>query len=420
MIITHCYKIKPSQQQIAQMEDWLDLLRRHWNYALGQRLDWLMRTRCYIDRCSLISCPIGEIPAKVDYYSQQSELKETKRLFPNYKEIYSEVQQINLQRLKIAWERWLIPEQSGKRCGKPRFKKVGSLRSFSFSRVNHPKAAIKFDGKNIITTRIGIIPVVVHRPIPDGFVIQTATIVKKADGWYVCFSLKDDSVPELLPVYRIKTGVGVDVGLKELCVTSTGETFPFKRFYRKAQTQLARGQRKLSRKQKRSNNYLKQLNRVQRIHQKIQRQRKQQHYKIAHSLVNRYDLIAVEDLNIKGLARTPLSKSILDAGWGGFLTRLEAVAVKRGIQFVKVSAYGTTQECSSCGTNVPKDLSVRTHECPKCQVVLDRDENAALNIFNRALNEVGIILSACAGLVSRQPLKQETSRTEEYIQLSVS
>lgn len=98
---------------------------------------------------------------------------------------------------------------------------------------------------------------------------------------------------------------------------------------------------------------------------------------------------------------------------------MEAVAVKRGVHFVKVSAYGTTQECSSCGANVAKDLSVRTHECPKCQVVLDRDENAALNILNRALNEVGIILSACRGLVSRQPLKQEASRTEEYIQLSL-
>ena len=106
-----------------------------------QRLDWLTLTRCYVDRCSLISCPIGEINAKVDYYSQQSELKETKKRFPDYKEIYSEVQQINLQRLQKAWERWLIPDQSGRRGGRPRFKKIGSLRSFGFSRVNHPKAA---------------------------------------------------------------------------------------------------------------------------------------------------------------------------------------------------------------------------------------------------------------------------------------
>ncbi len=89
-----------------------------------------------------------------------------------------------------------------------------------------------------------------------------------------------------------------------------------------------------------------------------------------------------------------MGKSILDAGWGGFLTRLEAVAVKRGILVVKVSAYRTTQECSTCGAIVPKDLSVRTHECPKCNTVLDRDENAAINVLNRALDEAGIVLSA--------------------------
>ncbi len=219
--------------------------------------------------------------------------KETQQLFPEYKESYSEVQQINLQRLQKACVRWLIPDKSGKRGGRPRFKKIGALRLFGFSRVNHPKAALKFDGKNITTTRISSIPVVVHRPIPDGFVIKTAVIVKKADGWYVGFSFKDDSVPELLPIEQIQTGVGIDVGLKELAVTSTGETFPFKRFYRNAQTQLSRIQRKLSRRQKRSKNYLKQLNRVQRLHQKIQRQRQEQHYRIAHSRVNRYDFRSI-------------------------------------------------------------------------------------------------------------------------------
>jgi putative transposase len=81
------------------LDNWMELLRRHWNYALGQRLDWLNSTRCQIDRCSIVSCPIGESAERVDYYTQQAALKETKVLFPAYKEIYSEVQQINLQRL---------------------------------------------------------------------------------------------------------------------------------------------------------------------------------------------------------------------------------------------------------------------------------------------------------------------------------
>ncbi|NEO78858.1 transposase [Moorena sp. SIO4G3] len=419
MIITYCYRIKPEPQQIAKMEHWLELLRRHWNYGLGQRLDWLNRTRCQIDRCSIISEPIGEIPEKPDYYFQQSALKETKQLFPEYKEIYSEVQQINLQRLDQAWKRWLVPDKTGKRGGRPRFKSKGKLRSIGFSRVNHPKAALKFDGKNIIISRLGVIPVVRHRPIPFGFVIKTATLIKKADGWYVCLVIQDESIPKLIPVETIKTGVGVDVGLKEFAVTSEGEFFPIKQFYRKGQARLARAQRCLSRKQKRSNNYLKQLNRVQRIHQKIQRQRKEQHYRVAQSLSRRFDLIAVEDLNIRGLAKTRLAKSILDAGWGGFMTILEAVAVKRGCHVVKVSPHGTSQNCSGCGALVPKTLSVRTHQCPDCGLEIDRDENAAINILNRALSEVGIILPACGGLVNRQPMKQETSEVESYVQLSL-
>jgi len=212
-------------------------------------------------------------------------------------------------------------------------------------------------------------------------------------------------------VAKVKTAVGVDVGLKEFAVTSTGETFPIQQFYRQAQKQLARAQRKLARKQKRSRNYLKQLNRVQRLHQKIERQRKDHHYRVAHALTKRFDLIALEDLNIRGLAKTKLAKSILDAGWGGFMTIVEAVAVKRGLHVVKVSPHGTSQDCSSCGTKVPKTLSVRTHQCPNCGLSMDRDENAAINILNRALREVGIILPACGGFDKSRPVKQEAQAT---------
>ena len=107
--------------------------------------------------------------------------------------------------------------------------------------------------------------------------------------------------------------------------------------------------------------------------------------------------------------KTRLGKSILDAAWGGFIRVVETVAVKRGCHVVKVQPHGTTQNCSGCGQTVPKTLSVRTHQCPNCGLEMDRDENAAINILNKALNEVGIILSACGGLVNGQPTKQETS-----------
>ena len=420
MILTFEYRIKPNLKQAEYIDHWLELLRRHWNYALGQRLDWLRRTRCAIDRCSLISEPIGEIPEKVNYYTQQSDLKQTKTLLPDYQDIYCEVQQMNLQRLEKAWKRWLIPDQKGKRGGRPRFKKAGQLRSFSFSRVNHPKAVIKFSDNCIWTKKWGAIPVVVHRPIPDGFVLKTATIVKKADGYYLCLTAEDETIPALLPTNKIVRAVGIDVGLKEFLMTSEGDTVAVKKIYRNRQNHLARQQRKLARKVKGSKNCEKQQKRIALTHQKIQRYRKDWHYKTAHWLVNNYDFIACEDLNIKGLARTKLAKSILDVAWGNFLKKLEAVAVKRGVWFIKVSPHGTTINCSSCGHKVPKTLSVRLHECPKCNLTMDRDENAAVNILKKALqiHGVGLIPSACGGFVDGQPVKQETSRTE-YIQLSL-
>ena len=225
-------------------------------------MDWLRRTRCAIDRCNLISEPIGEITEQVNYYTQQSDLKQTKILFPDYKNIYCEVQQMNLQRLDKAWKRWLIPDKKGKRGGRPRFKKAGQLRSFSFSRVNHPKAVIKFSSNCIWTKKWGAIPVVVHRPIPDGFKLKTATIVKKADGYYVCLTAEDDNIPNIIPIDNIKSAVGIDVGLKEFLTTSKGETVAVKKIYLTLQNHLARQQRKLARKVKGSKNYDKQQKRI--------------------------------------------------------------------------------------------------------------------------------------------------------------
>lgn len=390
------------------MDLWLELLRRHFNYALGQRLDWLRRTRCQIDRCSLISEAIGEIPTRFPGYNfQAGELKQTKELFPDYKNIYHDVQQQNLKRLEKAWERWLTPDKSGLRGGRPRFKKKGDIRSFTFPRVNCDKAGANIRAGMLVLSKIGTMPIILHRPLPDGFTPKTCTIIKKADGWYACISLSDETVPTPIPLDKVKTVVGIDVGLKEFLTTSNGNTEPIQQNFRRSQKRLARHQRKQQGMQSGSSNSIKQKNRVARIHQRIKRQRQEFHYKVANLLVKAYDLIGVEDLNIKGLARTKLAKSILDAAWGEFLTILEAVAVKRGVRVVKVKPHGTTVDCSSCGWKVPKTLEIRIHDCPKCRTVLDRDHNAAINILIRALNDVGLTLSACGGQGNTQPLNQE-------------
>ncbi|MEG4801314.1 MULTISPECIES: RNA-guided endonuclease InsQ/TnpB family protein [unclassified Microcoleus] len=421
MRLSYQYRIQPTPKQQAVMFDWLELLRRHRNWVLGNRFDWLHRTRCKIDRCSIVSEPIGEIPElKPTFENESAQLKETKKLFPEYKEFYHEVQQENLKRVDKAWSRWLIPDKNGNRGGRPKFKKKGELRSFTFSRVNNPKSVCFLEGTNLRIPKLGLIPVIVHRPIPQRFEIKTATIVYKADGWYVSLSLLDDSVPEPLAIDAVKSVVGVDVGLKEFLTTSDGETVPIQQHYRRTQKHLAGQQRQLSRKKPGSNQHKKQQNKVARIHQRIARNRKDFHYKTAYQLTRKYDLIAVEDLKVRNLARNSrLAKSILDAGWSAFINILESVAVKCGSLVVKVAPHNTSQNCSGCQVLVPKTLSVRTHECPNCGLILDRDENAAVNILNKALQAVGHIVSARGGQGDTQPVKRETSTGWDEVQLSL-
>ncbi len=114
-------------------------------------------------------------------------------------------------------------------------------------------------------------PVIMHRPIPDGFTLNTCTIVHKADGWYCCISMQDETVTEPMPLDQVQTAVGVDVGLKEFLTTSHGETVPIQQTYRKTQSHLARQQRKLARKKGGSKRAEKQKNFIARIHQRIGR-----------------------------------------------------------------------------------------------------------------------------------------------------
>lgn len=176
-MLSHVYRIKPTPEQVTTMDLHLELLRRHWNYSLGARLDWLRRTRCQVDRCSLISEPIGDIPGRFPNYNLQARnLKQTKELFPDYKKIYTDIQQQNLKRLDKAWERWMKPDKTGKRGGRPRFKKLGEMRSFTFPRINCPKAGAYLRDDVLKLSGIGSMSVVMHRLLPEGFTPKTCTL----------------------------------------------------------------------------------------------------------------------------------------------------------------------------------------------------------------------------------------------------
>jgi putative transposase len=342
----------------------------------------------------LISEPIGEIPEKVDYYTQQNYLPLIKKIKPEYKELYAECLQDVLRRLDKAWKRWLVPDSKGKRGGRPKFKKYGDYKSFTYPRVNCPKAGVILIGNLIKLSKIGEMKVVIHRQIPDGFTLKTCIVVRKADGFYVSISAEDNTVPDILPVDAVKSATAIDMGLISFLTTAQGVQIPVRKHFRQIEQHLARQQRIGARRQKDSSNWRKQKKRIALIHQRVTCARKDFFYKTAHWLVNQFDLIGVEKLNIRGLARTRMAKSILDAAWGTFLNILQAVVVKYGKHFVAVDARKSSIECSQCGTEVPKDLSVRVHNCPNCNLSMDRDENAAKNLLSRTLNAVGLTVAA--------------------------
>lgn len=262
-------------------------------------------------------------------------------------------------------------------------------------------------GNRITLPMIGDVKIILHRPIPDGFTIKTATVVCKAGHWYVNLVLEDESVPEFIPDIKptSENTVGIDLGLKSFLVTSEGESVEIPQHYRKTESRLARHQKQFDKTKKGSKRRRKKAVQLARIHRKIANKRRDFHHKQAKKLVDKYEVVAHEDLATKNMsarnkpkqgkngeylpngqsAKSGLNKSILDAGWGQFLSILEVKASRAGRLTVACTPTGTSQVCSGCDIKVPKLLSDRWHSCPHCGCELDRDHNAAINVKRRAL-----------------------------------
>ncbi|MDY6803045.1 MAG: transposase [Cyanobacteriota bacterium] len=366
---------------MATVELWLDLLRRQYNYRLYERFSWWEENRCPVNACPLITS-IPQLRNNPDYYSQKKDLVNTKDKFPEYKLIYSQVLQDCTKRVKLAFDRWFKTDKNGQKLGKPRFKNNSRYRSFTYPQIKQDCIV----DKKINLPKIGKVKLIQHRPLPDGFQIKTVTISRKADGYYVTLSLEDKSVPALS--YDVEptseNTLGIDMGLKDFLVTSEGESVPIPQYYRKSQKRLKTLQKRFSRKKKGSKRWLKAVKAVAKQHKKVADKRKDFHFKTANELLSKAEVIAHENLNIKGLAKTRLSKSINDAGWGQFLTILTFKAENAGQKTIAVNPKNTSQDCSNCGEKVKKELSIRIHSCPHCGIVIDRDLNAAINIKKRA------------------------------------
>ena len=378
MRTSYQYKIKPTQEQVEKIARTLEMLRCQYNYLLAQRFDWHEQNRCPLDRCPLI-CQIPELKEQPNYYSQKASLTQLKVDRPWYKEIHSQVLQEVPKKVEITFERWLKGDSNGKKSGRPRFKGVGQYKTFTYPQFKRHH----FANNKITLSKIGEVKVIVHRPIPVGFDIKTVSVTKKADGYYVTLSLDDQTVPTIKPDFNSDNIVGIDVGLIDFYVASDGSRINAPKHLRKAERKLKSAQRRVDRRKKGSNRRKKAIKKLAIQHKKVADTRKDFHFKTARTLLDKYDVIAVEKLNIKGLVKTQLAKSINDAGWGQFIIILSNKAENAGLKVITVNPNGTSQECSNCGHKVKKRLSQRMHNCPVCHTSLCRDLNAAINIKAR-------------------------------------
>ena len=245
--------------------------------------------------------------------------------------------------------------------------------------------------------------------------LKPSSIVKEAGKWFVCFSIEQELEIELNQTPT--SFLGIDLGLNDFYYDSDGNSIATPKHLRKSEKKLAKLQRKFAKAPKRTTKYLKILRAIRKCHYKIKCQRNDFLHKAANDLLSKADVIVVERLNIKNMtkkqkakkdpdsdgflpngasAKAGLNKSISDAGWGKFLTFLKYKADLLGKQVVSVNPAYTSQICSGvdCGKIVKKSLSVRTHRCPHCGLVLNRDHNAAINILRLGLQSLGLTQEA--------------------------
>jgi putative transposase len=366
------YKLKPAADQERRLAETLWRCRALYNTALEERVTAYRRCGVTVTR-----------------YQQEAELKDFRAEFPEYAAIHSHVLQDVLARLDKAYQAFFKRAQSGQTPGFPRFQGRNRYHSFTYKEFGN---GVHLDNGFLVLSKIGRIAVRWSRRLEGE--PKTVTLTHEADGWYVSFSCAE--VPaQPLPLTERETGI--DVGLKVFLITADGLVVENPRHHRQAEKRLAKAQRVVSRRKKGSKRQKKAVDRCARRYQTVKRQRADFHHKTALMLVRQYDTISLEELRVANMVRNHhLAKSIADAGWAQFRTILEGKAAYAGRRVIVVPAQYTSQDCSGCGERVPKSLSVRTHICPICGLVLDRDENAARNIqwAGQALREV--VASAAA------------------------
>jgi putative transposase len=314
----------------------------------------------------------------VKYEEQANGLPEIKKVRYDVARVNAQVLQNVLMRVDSAFDAFFGRIQKGKKkAGYPRFRSSFRYSSFTFPQA---KGAFKIIGNRLHLSKIGSVKLHLSRLVEGK--MKTCQIKREADGWYAIIVVEEPTPTALSSTNQT---VGIDVGIENFATLSTGETVANPKYLRASERQLKTSQRAVARKKRGGKSRKKSRQLLAKQHLKVKRQRLDFHHKEARKLVEKFDTVVVEDLNIAGLVKNyHLAKSISDAGWNQFILILTSKAANAGRQVIEVNPSFTSQDCSECGNRVRKGLGVREHRCIACGFVTHRDHNAAINIKNKA------------------------------------
>lgn len=358
MLKTYRYRIYPTKEQKEKIEYTLNLCRYLYNNALEQRI-----------------LAYKKYKKSISYNMQQNELPLVKQVLPEYKEVHSQVLQDVLKRLDKAFQNFFRRLGTNDKAGFPRYKGKNRYHSFTY-----PQSGFVIEGDKLRLSKIGDIRINLHRKLVGK--LKTCTVVRKNDKYYVALVCEVEK-PQVTLTNKV---VGIDLGVAHLAITSDGEFFDNHKYLRKSEKQLKRLQRIVSKRKKGSNRRRKAVRLLAKKHEQIANQRKDRNHKISRILVDRYDLIVFENLNIKGMVKNKhLAKSIHEVAWKQLIEFTTYKAENAGKEVKLVDPRNTTQICSSCGAIVKKTLAEREHRCD-CGYVAHRDVNSAINILKRGLS----------------------------------